>query len=148
MWRRTIRCPSTPYKPCWRVPDRFFLDRSLGGKIVPGALRAAGWQVVTIAEMYGKTPAQHVLDPQWIRDATAAGLALLTADRKTLSNPLELEAIEQSGAVLFTLPTGSLTGPQRASRLIRHEHVIHRRASERGPAGYVVYDGIVSRVFP
>lgn len=34
-------------------PPRFFLDRSLGRKAVPEALRADGWDVITLAEHYG-----------------------------------------------------------------------------------------------
>ena len=32
----------------------FFVDRSLGRLRVPGALRAAGWSVTTLAEHYGQ----------------------------------------------------------------------------------------------
>ena len=32
-------------------PPRFFLDRSLGRKAVPEALRADGWDIVTLAEL-------------------------------------------------------------------------------------------------
>lgn len=31
---------------------KFFLDRSLGRKAVPEALRAAGWDLVTLADHY------------------------------------------------------------------------------------------------
>ena len=31
-------------------PPRFFLDRNLGRKAVPEALRADGWDVITLAE--------------------------------------------------------------------------------------------------
>jgi hypothetical protein len=33
-------------------PPRFFLDRRLGRKAVPEALRADGWDVITLAEYY------------------------------------------------------------------------------------------------
>ncbi len=36
-------------------PPRFFLDRNLGRKAVPEALRADGWDVITLAEHYGQT---------------------------------------------------------------------------------------------
>jgi hypothetical protein len=34
-------------------PPRFFLDRSLGRRAVPEALRADGWHLITLAEHYG-----------------------------------------------------------------------------------------------
>jgi hypothetical protein len=32
----------------------FFIDRSLGGKIVARLLRADGWDIVTMREFYGR----------------------------------------------------------------------------------------------
>jgi hypothetical protein len=41
---------------------RFFVDRSLGRKAVPDALRADGWDLVTLAEYYGIPTDQEVAD--------------------------------------------------------------------------------------
>ena len=59
-------------------PPRFFLDRSLGRKAVPEALRADGWDLITLAEHYGM-PAdergrRHRMDRQRnVHDQSAAG---------------------------------------------------------------------------
>jgi hypothetical protein len=59
---------------------RFFLDRGLGSRIVPDALRQAGWTLETMDERYGKTPSQEVKDTQWIEEATLTGDVLLCKD--------------------------------------------------------------------
>lgn len=59
---------------------RFFLDRGLGSRIVPEALRDAGWALETMDERYGKTRSQEIKDTQWIEEATLAGGILLCKD--------------------------------------------------------------------
>lgn len=44
---------------------RFFLDRGLGSRIVPQALRGAGWVLETMDERYGKNESQNIEDTQW-----------------------------------------------------------------------------------
>ncbi|HVF06896.1 MAG TPA: hypothetical protein VNA20_18810 [Frankiaceae bacterium] len=39
---------------------RFFTDRSLGSRVVPDALRAAGLEVQTMRERYGERRAQEI----------------------------------------------------------------------------------------
>jgi hypothetical protein len=48
---------------------RFFLDRGLGARIVPQALRRAGWTLETMDERYGKAVSQEIRDTQWIEEA-------------------------------------------------------------------------------
>jgi hypothetical protein len=56
---------------------RFFLDRSLGRKAVPQALRAAGWELVTLAEHYGMPTDEQVADTEWIEEAAKLGWPIL-----------------------------------------------------------------------
>jgi len=44
----------------------FFVDRSLGGVAVPRLLRAAGWELTTLAEHYGKPADEWVDDVDWL----------------------------------------------------------------------------------
>src|SRR6266705_1579543 len=48
---------------------RFFLDRSLGRKAVPEALRADGWDVITLAEHYSMPADEQIPDTDWIEEA-------------------------------------------------------------------------------
>lgn len=45
-----------------------FLDRSLGRKKLATALRADGWNLVTLSEVYGVHGGQHVADTVWIAE--------------------------------------------------------------------------------
>lgn len=113
---------------------RFFTDRSLGDKDVPQALRAAGWDVVTMRERYGARTAQQLADTDWIRDASEEGDILLTGDKAIAKRPVEAEAVVRAGAKVFALGTNMLTGPQKAARFVEHERAIFRRAHSRpGP---------------
>ncbi len=72
---------------------RFFLDRGLGSRIVPEALRQAGWVLETMDERYGKDESQNIPDTQWIEEATLAGDVLLCKDVAIAHNPLEAQVI-------------------------------------------------------
>ncbi len=116
---------------------RFFTDRSLGDHIVPDALRAAGWIVVSMRERYGNLTAQSLADIDWITDATAEGEVLLTGDKAIAKRPLEAQAVVESGARVFALGSSQLTGRQKAQRFVDHQPTISRRARGR-PGPYVV----------
>jgi hypothetical protein len=47
----------------------FFIDRSLGRKHLPEALRACGLVVHTLASVYGEEEGQQVPDVRWLGDA-------------------------------------------------------------------------------
>lgn len=113
---------------------RFFTDRSLGDHSVPKALRAAGWQIVSMRERYGSVTAQALADIDWIRDATEAGEVLLTGDKMIAKRPIEARAVIAAGARVFALGSSQLTGPQKSDRFIEYERAIVRRAQrENGP---------------
>lgn len=111
---------------------RFFCDRSLGDHGVPAALRAAGWELVSMRERYGSVTAQRLADIDWIRDATQEGEVLLTGDKAIAKRPLEARAVITAGARVFALGSSQLTGPQKAERFLAHERAIFRRARRDG----------------
>jgi hypothetical protein len=51
--------------PPFPSQPEFFLDRSLGGRDVAGALRQAGWIIHTHVEVYGDRD-QEVADIEWL----------------------------------------------------------------------------------
>ena len=116
---------------------RFFTDRSLGDALVPDALRAAGWSVVTMRERYGPADAQRLADIDWIADASAEGEVLLTGDKMIAKRPIEARAVAAAQARIFALGNSQLTGPTKAERFLKNEQRIFLRA-ERTPAPYVV----------
>jgi hypothetical protein len=93
---------------------RFFLDRGLGARVVPQALRQAGWNLETMDERYGKASSQDIQDTQWIEEAALADEILLCKDLAIARNPLEAQVIYMTGARAFALSNATLTGPTMA----------------------------------
>jgi hypothetical protein len=111
-------------------------------------LRASGWDLVTMHEHYGKARSQTVDDVTWIGELSAQGFALLTSDARIVRNIIEANAIVEYRAVVFMLPKGDMTSDEMARRFETHRSTIDARTQLGGPAGYAVYERIVSRVFP
>jgi len=61
-------------------PPEFFVDRSLGRRLVPDALRAAGVVVHAMADVYGERIGQGLDDEEWIADAGRNGWVVLMKD--------------------------------------------------------------------
>src|SRR6266849_239867 len=93
---------------------RFFLDRGLGARIVPRALRLAGWMLETMDERYGQAASQKIPDIQWIEEATSAGDVLLCKDLAIARNILEAQVVYMTSARAFALSKADLTGPDMA----------------------------------
>jgi hypothetical protein len=93
---------------------RFFLDRGLGARIVPQALRQAGWTLETMDERYGKADSQKINDTKWIEEAALAGDVLLCKDLAIAHNLLEAQVVYMTSARVFALSNASLTGPAMA----------------------------------
>lgn len=109
-------------------------------------LAEAGWDVVTMRDVYGRAVSEPLADEVWISEMTREGFALLTADHRISRNVLLAKAVFEAAAVMFMLPTGALTGQQQAKRYIRNGERIHVLASRPGPAVFAVYERIVSAV--
>lgn len=113
---------------------RFFLDRGLGSRIVPQALRDAGWVLETMDERYGKDESQNIEDTRWIEEATLAGEVLLCKDLAIAHNPLEAQVVFMSGARVFGLSNASLSGRVMAEWFLDHEaRIIHAALRINGP---------------
>lgn len=111
---------------------RVFLDRSIGTKVIGGALRELGVDVETIQDRYGDE-SPIVKDVRWIADASVDGRVLIGADQRIRYNPLERQAICRHAARCFTFPRGNLTAAQMIERLARHLPVIVDLAAIPGP---------------
>jgi hypothetical protein len=101
-----MRSVSQPEKP-----PRFFLDRSLGRKAVPEALRADGWDVITLAEHYGMPADEQVADTDWIKEAAKHGWPVLMKDKRIRHRPAEIAAVTEHKARCFVITRGGLPSP-------------------------------------
>ena len=113
---------------------RFFLDRGLGSRIVPQALRDAGWTLETMDERYGKSSSQLIQDTQWIEEAALAGDVLLCKDLAIARNPLEAQVIYMASARVFALSNAALSGAVMAQwYLINEARIVTAATRARGP---------------
>jgi hypothetical protein len=102
-------------------PPRFFLDRSLGRKAVPEALRADGWDVITLAEHYGMPADEQVTDTDWIEEAAKHGWPILMKDKRIRHRQAEITAVTEHKARCFVITRGDLPSAEmvNASSLTR-----------------------------
>lgn len=83
-----------------RPPDdepTFFIDRSLGSRDVPEALRAAGARV----EVHDDHFDQDAEDAIWLPEVGGRGWLVLTKDIRIRRHPLELSALMNAGVGAF-----------------------------------------------
>jgi hypothetical protein len=91
----------------------FFVDASLGRRIVPGALREAGFEVVAHDDRFPPgTP-----DATWLAEAGRQHWVVLTRDKRIRYREVERRALERSGVAAFVLAGKSLTGAEMAAAL-------------------------------
>jgi len=111
---------------------RYFLDRSLGSRILPTLLREQGWLVETMDERYGAARSQHVTDVTWIENLREEEIAL-TSDGKIGKVAIQVDAIRRCLACILVIDA-NLTARQQAARLLDSQARIERVAVARsGP---------------
>ncbi len=129
-------------------PPRFFVDRSLGRRAVPGALRADGWDVITLAEHYGTPADEQVADVAWIEEAARRGWPILMKDKRIRYRPAEIAAVTEHGAQCFVIPRGDLPSADMAHRLITNKAAIVTATAESGPYIYSILKDRIARLYP
>ena len=112
---------------------RFFVDRSLGGVVVPQRLREAGFDVETMRERYGERRAQRIADVEWLADVGKAGLVVLMKDKRIRTRPAEQAAVVTYGLRCFCLARGNLTGAEMAEAFVRARDAMLRACERAGP---------------
>jgi hypothetical protein len=116
-----------------------FLDRSLGRIKVPGLLRDAGLNLVTLAEHYGVPTDETVADEEWLQLAGVQGWAVFMKDTRIRYNPAERAAVRDHDVRCFCLSSQSLSGEDMAARFLDNLEAIVAACAEEGPFIYVVY---------
>jgi hypothetical protein len=127
---------------------RFFLDRSLGRKAVPEALRANGWDVVTLAEHYGMPADEQVADTEWIEEAAKRGWPILMKDKRIRHRQAEIDAVVAHAARCFVITRGDLPSDEMVARFTANKAAIHGAAARPGPYIFSVQIDRLSRLYP
>jgi hypothetical protein len=91
-------------------PATFFVDRSLGGKIVAAALRSAG----AVVEVHDDHFKKDDPDELWLTKVGASGWVALTKDEQILHRPAEIVALFEAATAVFVLVGGDLKGSEIA----------------------------------
>ncbi|MGI8795836.1 MAG: hypothetical protein ACR2IR_04495 [Acidimicrobiia bacterium] len=120
-------------------PPEYLVDRSLGKRVVPQALRGAGRIVHTLAEVFGSRE-ESVTDEEWIARAGAEGWVVLTKDKRIRTKQAEREVVRRHRVRLFCVTKGGLTGDDQAQRLVDNLARIERVARRPGPYIYAVHE--------
>lgn len=119
---------------------RLFLDRSLGRLTVPRILRAAGLELVTLAEHYGMPADEHVEDVTWLAEAGRQGWVVLMKDARIRRRPAELKAVRAYRVRCFCITRADLSGEQMADRYLANLKAITHACRRPGPFIYAVQD--------
>ncbi len=114
------------------VGPTFFLDRSLGGRIVANALREAGVAV----EVHDDHFPQDAPDELWLPEITRRGWVALTRDNAIRKRRLQRHMAAYCGARLFVITGGEMTGADIADALTRLTPGIRKTAQEN-PAPFI-----------
>ena len=84
----------------------YFIDRSLGGKIVAAKLRESGLSVVAHDEYFP----QNCPDEEWLRIVGSRGWIVLTRDTRIRTRSLEIQAFAEANVLGFVLTAKNLSG--------------------------------------
>ena len=91
----------------------YFVDRCLGRRDVPDAIRNAGLTVELMDDHFD----QKARDEVWIPDVASRGWVIVTKDYRILRRPMEQAALMRSGATYVGIAAKGKTGPQMAAAL-------------------------------
>jgi hypothetical protein len=92
----------------------FFVDRSLGARDVPEALRAAG----ILVEVHDDHFAPDTPDIAWLGEVGARGWIVLTKDSRIRRHPLEFQSLLAANVAAFMLTATDLTGADMGRILV------------------------------
>ncbi len=121
----------------------FLLDRSVGTRALPEALRAHGFAVHTLDDLYGVAGARYVSDEEWLAEAARRHLVVLTKDDRIRRRVRELDALRSGGVRAFVITAGNVTRDALVSRVVDNLDRIVELTDRPGPYIFGLYaDGV------
>lgn len=96
-------------------PYTFYVERSLGGKVVPDALLQIGLNI----ERHKTHFIHNAEDVEWLPYCGQMGWVVLTKDKAIRSNEVELTALVRAGVACFVITSGEMTGEDMANAYIK-----------------------------
>lgn len=108
----------------------FFIDRSIGRRVVADALRSAGADVRVHADEFEHDAA----DAEWLTEVGNRGWVVLTQDKRIRFRELERVALRRAGVRAFIVTANNVTGPTLAELLVRRlDEIVRVADSESAP---------------
>lgn len=100
------------------APRIYWIDRCLGGDILPRVLREAGVEIQTYADLYPNDP--KVQDHVWIPEVAGRDWVILTKDKNIRRSPVEIQALRLAKARYVCLSATSMRGDEQAACFLQH----------------------------
>lgn len=141
--------PPSSQQPEGRHPSglpTLFLDRSLGRIQVPNLLRAAGLEVITLAERYGVPADETVADSTWLAEVGSRDWVALMKDERIRRRTAEKLVVNQFAVRCFVITRADLRAEQMAHRFIDNMPAIARPCAEPGPYIFAVHETRIERL--
>ena len=110
----------------------FFIDRSLGSRLLSAALRSAGARV----EIHDDHFPQDTPDSEWLSEVGRRGWVVLSKDVRIRRDKLERAALLEARVKAFLLTQQGLAGADMAEIFIRAVPEMVRRAT-RAKRGFI-----------
>lgn len=126
----------------------FLVDRNLGRRKLPDALRTLGFEVLTLADVYGEHRAQETSDQEWIERAGKENWVVLTKDDRIRYRRVEREAFVAANLRVLCLTNANLRGDEQIERFVGNIDRIVRRSLKPGPYIFGVYRNGLRRIWP
>lgn len=139
----TSKKPSGLNLPLPPEPLVFFVDRSLGRRIIPAALRTAGAQI----ELHDDHFPQDAQDQVWLAEAGKHGWVVLTKDKHIRHRAVEIHALLTAKVRAFVLTArGDLSGAEIGQILIKGLPAMNKLCATVTPpfVAHVSRDGSVA----
>lgn len=127
-------------------PPIFFIDRSLGKKIIPNALREIGEKVIAHDERFSPT----TRDVDWLKEAGLHRWIVLTKDTQIRYHKNEIVALIRAKVRAFILTAKDLQGSEMAQIFIKALPII-KDLSLKTPAPFIARitrDSNVAIIYP
>ena len=108
--------PSDANSPAPPEPLVFFVDRSIGRKVIPAALRQAGEEVRVHDDLFP----QDAKDEDWLTEVGKRGWIVLTKDTRIRYHTIEVNALRAAAVRAFVLTAkGDLSGQEMAEVFVK-----------------------------
>ena len=93
----------------------FFIDRSLGRKVIPEKLHESGVKV----EIHDDHFPQDAADEHWLAEVGKKGWVVLTKDDRIRYRPAALDAYRRHGVRVFIFGSGEMKAQEMADAFVR-----------------------------